>query len=82
MDAHIKYLCRIFFCQLRRIAKIHPFMSTDAAKKLVVSLILSRLGHCNSLLAVIPDNNKLQRMQNHAVQLAYVCPACKCKSTA
>ena len=74
MDAHIKYLCRILFCQLRqlrRIGKIHSFLSTDAANKLAVSLILSRLDYCNSLLAGLPDNklNKLQRMQNHAARL-------------
>ena len=70
MDAHIKYLCRILFCQLRRIRKIHSFLSTDAANKLAVSLILSRLDYCNSLLAGIPDKlNKLQRIQNHAARL-------------
>ena len=71
MDAHIKYLCRILFCQLRRIGKIRSFLSTDAANKLAVSLILSRLDYCNSLLAGLPDNklNKLQRIQNHAARL-------------
>ena len=71
MDAHIKYLCRILFCQLRRIGKIRSFLSTDAANKLAVSLILSRLDYCNSLLAGIPDKklNKLQRIQNHAARL-------------
>ena len=71
MDAHNKYLCRILFCQLCRIGKIRSFLSTDAAKKLAVSLILSRLGYCNSLLAGIPDNklNKLQHIQNHAARL-------------
>ena len=71
MDAHIKYLCRILFCQLRRIGKIRSFLSTDAANKLAVSLILSSLDYCNSLLAGIPDNklNKLQRIQNHAARL-------------
>ena len=71
MDAHIKYLCRILFCQLRRIGKIRTFLSTDAANKHSVSLILSRLDYCNSLLAGLPDNklNKLQRIQNHASQL-------------
>ena len=39
MDAHIKYLCRILFCQLLRIGKIRSFLSTDAANKLTVSLI-------------------------------------------
>ena len=70
--AHIKYLCRILFCQLRRIGKkIRSFLSTDAANKLAVSPILSRLDYCNSLLAGILDNklNKLQRIQNHAARL-------------
>ena len=71
MDAHIKYLCCILFCQLRRIGKICSLLSTDAANKLAVSLILSRLDCCNSLLTGIPDNklNKLQRIQNHAARL-------------
>ena len=71
VDAHIKYLCRILFCQLRRIGKIRSFLSTDAANKLPVSLILSRLDYCNSLLAGLPDKklNKLQCIQNHAAPL-------------
>ena len=71
MDAHIKYLCRILICQLRRIGKFRSFLSTDAANKLAVSLILSRLDYCNSLLAGLPDSklNKLQRIQNHAARL-------------
>ena len=71
MDSHIKYLSRILFCQLRRIWKIHSFLSTDAVNKLAVSLILSRLEYCNSLLAGLPDNelNKLQRIQNYAARL-------------
>ena len=71
MDAHIQYLCRILFCQLCRIGKILSFLSTDAANKLAVSLILSLSDYCNSLLAGIPDNklNKLHRIQNHAARL-------------
>ena len=76
MDAHIKYLRLILFCQLRGIGKIRSFLSTDAANKLAVSLILSRLHYCNSLLAGIPDNklNKLQRIQNHAADLSSASP--------
>ena len=71
MDAHIKYFCRIVFCHLRRNGKIRSLLSTDAAKKLTVSLILSRLDYSNSLPAGIPDNqlNKLQRTQNHTARL-------------
>ena len=71
MDVHIKYLCRILFCQLRRLGKIRPFLSIDAANKLAVSFILTRLDYCNSLLAGLPDKklNKLQRIQNHAARI-------------
>ena len=71
MDAHIKYLCRVLLCHLHRIGKIRSFLSTGAANKLAVSLILSRLDYCNSLLAGILDNklNKLQRIQNDAARL-------------
>ena len=65
MDAHIEYLYRILFRQLRRIGKIRSFLSTEASKKLAVSLVLSRLDDCNSLLAGI------QRIQNHAARLAF-----------
>ena len=67
MDVHVKYLCRILFCQLRRIGKIRPFLSTGATNRLAVSLILSRLDYCNSLVAGIPDNkpNNHQRIQHH-----------------
>ena len=59
------------FCQLCRIGKTRSFQSTDAANKLAVSLILSRLDYCNSLLAGLPDNklNKLQCIQNHAARI-------------
>ena len=58
-------------CWLRRLVKIRPFLSTDAANKLAVSFILTRLDYCNSLLAGLPDNklNKLQRIQNHAARI-------------
>ena len=71
MDVHIKYLCRIHFCQLRRLGKIRPFLSTDAANKLAVSFIHIRLDHCNSLLDGLPDNklDKLQRIQNLAARI-------------
>ena len=61
MDVHIKHLCRILFCQLRRLGKIRTFLSTVAAKKLSVSFILSRLYYYSSQLAGLPDNklNKL-----------------------
>ena len=71
MDVHIKHLCHSLFCQLRRLGKIRPFLSTDAAKKLTVSFVLTRLDYCNFLLAGLPDNklNKLQRIENNAARI-------------
>ena len=48
-----------------------PFLSTDAVKTLVTSLILSRLDYCNSLLVGLQDEKilKLQRAQNNAARL-------------
>ena len=45
---------------------------TGAANRLTVSLILSRLHCCSSLLVGIPDNklNEFQRIRNHAARLA------------
>ena len=71
MEAHVKQLCRTLYLQLRRISKIRSFLSVDAANKLAVSFILSRLDYCNSLLSGLHENqlNKLQRIQNHAARL-------------
>ena len=70
-DVHIKQLCCILFCQLRRLRKIRPFLSTDAANKHAVSFVLTRLDYCNYLLAGLHDNklNKLQCIQNHTARI-------------
>ena len=69
---HILNTCAAF-CSVScaELEKIRSFLSTDSANKLAVSLILSRLDYCNSLLAGLPDNklNKLQRIKNHAARL-------------
>ena len=71
MEDHIKHLCKVLFFQLRRIAKIRHLLSVESANKLCVSLILSKLDYCNSLLYGISDKHlaKLQRIQNSAARL-------------
>ena len=71
VDVHIKYLCRLLLCQLRRLGKIRPFLSIEAAKKLAFSFILTSLDYCNSLLAGLSGNklNKLQRIENYAARI-------------
>ena len=76
MDVHIKHLCCILFCQSSRLGKIRPFLPIDAANKLTVSFVLTRLDYCYSLLAGLSDNklNKLQRIQNHAARIVLCKP--------
>ena len=68
---HILNTCAAF-CSVScvELEKIRSFLSTDTANKLAVSLILSRLNYCNSLLAGLPDNKliKLLHMQNYAAR--------------
>ena len=54
-------------CSLR----IAYHLSTKATAKLVVSLILSRIDDCNSLLSGLPDStvHTLQRIQSNAARL-------------
>ena len=71
MDVHVSHLCRGLYFQLRRISKIRPFLSTEATNRLCVSLILSRLDYCNSLLVGLPEGRvaRLQAIQNCAARL-------------
>ena len=48
-------------------AKYKPIM--DSAKTLAVALILSRIDYCNALLAGLPEDRRLQRIQNSAARL-------------
>ena len=65
-------ICVSFFT-LRTISLNRDFMTFDVAKKLVISLVLSKLDYCNVLLAGLPDTllNKLQRVQNCAAKIIF-----------
>jgi hypothetical protein len=69
MQKHIS--CRTCYFQLRGIASVRYYLTTDAAVKLITSTILSRLDYCNSLLAGLPTTSisKLQRIQNKSARL-------------
>ncbi|KAK7103512.1 hypothetical protein V1264_018394 [Littorina saxatilis] len=72
MKQHISSVSRTCYFQLRRIATIRKYLTTDATAKLVTSTILSRLDYCNSLLAGLPSSSisRLQRIQNSSARLA------------
>ena len=51
LHQHVMNVCRIGQLELRCINSIQNLLSVDAVKTLVCSLVLSRLGYCNSLVS-------------------------------
>ena len=72
----INFICKIAFLEIRRIGTIRLYLTKDATQTLVVSLVLSRIDYCNSLLAGLPQSliGKLQRVQNCAARLVVRAP--------
>ena len=71
MKQRINFICKTAFFQLRRISTLRQYLTVDDTKTLVVTLVLSRIDCCNSLLAGLPLSSisKLQRVQNCAARL-------------
>ena len=71
MQSFVSSTSQSCFFQLRRIGSIRKYLTTEATKKLVVCLILSRLDYCNSLLFGLPSSTTqpLQRIQNSAARV-------------
>ena len=71
MHSHILNVCRVAYIELRRIGSIRHFLSTEAAKTLVCSFVLSRLDYCNCLRSGSPQYliDRLQKVQNNAARL-------------
>lgn len=70
-ETQISKCTKAAFFQLFNIRRIRKFLTYEAAKTLVNSLVTSRLDYCNSLLYGLPTIhlNKLQRVQNAAARL-------------
>ena len=71
MERHVNSVCKSCFWQIRQISHIRQFLTTDATKSLVNSLVTSRLDYCNALLYGVPKTilNKLQTVQNTAARV-------------
>ena len=71
MEAQVNSVCRASYAQLRKIGHIRRYLTDDATKSLVNSLVTSRLDYCNSLLNGIPSSllNKLQIVQNTGARI-------------
>ena len=77
MKQQVDRICQTVYFEIWRMGSICHFLTTEAMKILVTSLVLSHLDHCKSLLAGFPQKlvNKVQCVTNCAVRL--VCTASK-----
>ena len=73
MHGHISLICKSAHYQLRKIRSISSLLPQSAIIQLVVSLILSRVDYCNSLLAGLPHSEirRLQLILNNAARLIF-----------
>ena len=71
MEQQVTAVCKSAYYQLRQISQIRRYLTTDATKMLVNSLVTSRLDYCNSLLNGISGKlvDKLQKVQNCAARI-------------
>ena len=69
--------CRTAYIELRRISFICHFLSVDATKTLMCSLVLSKLDYCHSLLSGTPQYliQLLQKIQNTAARITLRAPS-------
>ena len=71
LSSHVASLCQKMFAEIRNIGLNRKFLTDDVASQLMVSLVLSKMDYCNSILAGIPQLllSKLQRVQNCAAKV-------------
>ena len=71
LDLHVTQVCRSAYTAIRQISSIRSYLTSESTKKLVCSLVLSRLDYSNSLLAGCSKQTpeKLQKGQNSAARL-------------
>ena len=71
MEGHINMVCKRIFLELRRISHIRPFLTVDAAKRLMSALVLAQMDYCNALMVGLSDTllGKHLRAQHNAASI-------------
>ena len=71
MDRYISSMVSTSSMYLYNIGRIRKYLTRDATKTLIQSLVTSRFDYANSLLYGLPNNTlqRLQRTQNNAARL-------------
>ena len=62
LDQHVSAVVRSCFFHVRSLSKVRSYTTRKAANSIAVSLILSKLDYCNSLLAGLPQI-QIKRLQ-------------------
>ena len=57
LEQHVTKLCRAANYQLKRIGSIRRYLTCDATKSLVNSLVVSRIDYCNSLIYALRQHS-------------------------
>ena len=73
LKEQVNNLCQLTYLEIRRIGSVRQYLSVEATKTLVSSLVLSGLGYCNALLAGSPQVllDKIQRVIKCSARLIY-----------
>ena len=73
---HISNIVKACRYQIRRTWHIRKHLNEEAAKRVMLATVISRLDYCNSLLVNLPqkDIRKLQKVQNSAARLVTLTP--------
>ena len=76
MKAQVSSIVKSTIFHIRNVARIRRYLTLDSAKKLVNSLITSRLDYCNSLLAGVAGGqlDRLQCVQNSSARVVLQLP--------
>ena len=76
VNAHILYIARTCYFELRRLASICRFLTSTATATLVSAFVLSRIDYCSSLLfgSTHDVTSHLQRIQNYAARVILCLP--------
>ena len=71
LSNHVSLMCQKMFFEIRNISFHRKYLPDDVVSQLMVSLVLSKMDYCNSLLINLPQYllDKLQRVQNCAAKI-------------
>ena len=71
MNEQVSLLCQNMFVKMRHISLHRRYLTNEVTAQLLVSLVLSKMDYCNSLLTGLPKYliDKLQKVQNCAAKI-------------